>query len=118
MLLRLQKFNLHVKYLPASQMYIADMLSRAYLRVDHSKDENVPEYQIFQLNQEQQLFQEIADMRLSEGTHQQIKQCTVADAALQSLMNPIMTGWPQTKEEVPVCNHEYWNYKEEISLHN
>ena len=122
MLLRLQKFNLHVKYLPGSQMYIADMLSRAYLRVDHSKDENVPEYQIFQLSQEQQLFQEIADinqvdyMRLSEGTHQQIKQCTVADAALQSLMNTIMTGWPQTKEEVPVCNHEYWNYKEELTV--
>ena len=98
------------------------MLSRAYLRVDHSKDENVPEYQIFQLSQEQQLFQEIADinqvdyMRLSEGTHQQIKQCTVADAALQSLMDTIMTGWPQTKEEVPVCNHEYWNYKEELTV--
>ena len=122
MLLRLQKFNLHVKYLPGSQMYIADMLSRAYLRVDHSKDENVPEYQIFQLSQEQQLFQEIADinqvdyMRLSEGTHQQIKQCTVAGAALQSLMNTIMTGWPQTKEEVPVCNHEYWNYNEELTV--
>ena len=122
MLLRLQKFNLHVRYLPGSQMYIADMLSRAYLRVDHSKDENIPEYQIFQLSQEQQLFQEIADinqvdyMRLSEGTHQQIKQCTVADAALQSLMNTIMKGWPQTKEEVPVCNHEYWNYKEELTV--
>ena len=122
MLLRLQKFNLHVKYLPGSQMYIADMLSRAYLRVDHSKDENVPEYQIFQLSQEQQLFQEIADinqvdyMCLSEGTHQQIKRCTVADAALQSLMNTIMTGWPQTKEEAPDCNHEYWNYKEELTV--
>ena len=122
MLLHLQKFNLQVKYLLGLQMYIADMLSRAYLRVDHSKDENVPEYQIFQLSQEQQLFQEIADinqvdyMRLSEGTHQQIKQCTVAGAALQSLMNTIMTGWPQTKEEVPVCNHEYWNYKEELTV--
>ena len=29
MLLRLQKYNLHVKYLPGSQMYITDMLSRA-----------------------------------------------------------------------------------------
>lgn len=103
-------------------MYIADMLSRAFLRVDHSKHENVPEYQIFQLSQERHLFQEIAvinqvdNMRLSEGTHQQIKQCTVADAALQSLMNTIMTGWPQTKDEVPVCNCEYWNYKEELTV--
>ena len=74
-------------------MYIVDMLSRAYLLVDHSKHENILEYQIFQLSQEQQLFQEIADinqvdyMHLSEGTHQQIKMCTVADAALRNLMN-------------------------------
>lgn len=65
------------------------------------------------------MFQEIADinqldyMSLSEGTHQQIKQCTIADATLQSLMNMIMTGWPLTKEEVSVCIREYWNYKEE-----
>ena len=69
-------------------MYIADMLSRAYLQADHSQRGNIPEYQIFQLRQEQLLFQEIADinqadyMCLSEGTHQQIKQCTIADAAL------------------------------------
>ena len=122
MLLRLQKYNLYVKYLPGSQMYIADMLSRAYLQADHSQHGNIPEYQIFQLSQEQLLFQEIADinqvdyMRLSEGTHQQIQQCTVADAALQSLMNMIMVGWPLTKEEVPVCIREYWNYKEELTV--
>ena len=105
MLLRLQKYNLHVKYLPGPQMYIADMLSRAYLQADHNQHETIPEYQIFQLSQEQLLFQEIADinqldyMRL-EGTRQQIKQCTIADATLQILMNMMMTGWPLTKEEV------------------
>lgn len=104
-------------------MYIADMLSGAYLQADHSQQGNIPEYQIFQLSQEQLLFQEIADInqadyiRLSEGTNQQIKQCTIADAALQkSLMNMIMTGWPLSKEEVPVCICEYWNYKEELTV--
>ncbi|XP_068739046.1 uncharacterized protein [Montipora capricornis] len=122
MLLPIQKYNLHVKYLPGPQMYIADMLSRAYHQADHSQCESIPEYQIFQLSQEQLLFQEIADinqldyMRLSEGTHQQIKQCTIADATLQSLMNMIMTGWPLTKETVPVCIREYWNYKEEVTV--
>lgn len=103
-------------------MFIADMLSRAYLQADHSQHENIPEYQIFQLSQEQLLFQEIANinqvdyMRLSEGTHQQIKQCTITDATLQSLMNIIMAGWPLTKEEIPVCIREYWNYKEELTV--
>lgn len=43
-------------------MYIADMLSRAYLNADNSQHESIPEYQIFQLSQEQLLFQEIADI--------------------------------------------------------
>ena len=114
--------HLHVKYLPGSQMYIADMLSRAYLKADNSQHESISEHQIFQLSQEQLLFQQIADinqldyMRPSEGTHQQIKQFTTADATLQSLTNMIMTGWPLTKEEVPVCIREYWNYKEELTV--
>ena len=114
--------HLHVKYLPGSQMYIADMLSRAYLKADNSQHESIPGYQIFQLSQEQLLFQQIADinqldhMRSSEGTHQQIKQFTTADATLQSLKNMIMTGWPLAKEEVPVFTREYRNYKEELTV--
>ena len=122
MLLRLQRYNLNVTYLPGSQMYIADMLSRAYLQVDRTQCKRTPEYQIFQLKQEQQLFEEIASinqvdyMRLSEGTHQQIKQCTLADPTLQTLMNTVTTGWPVSKEDVPPCIREYWNYKEELTV--
>ena len=43
-------------------MYIADMLSRAYLQVDRTQCKRTPEYQIFQLKQEQQLFEEIASI--------------------------------------------------------
>ena len=60
MLLRLQRYNLHVKYLPGPQMFIADMLSRAYLQADHAQCKDTSEYQLFQLEQEEQLLQEIA----------------------------------------------------------
>ena len=46
MLLRLQRYNLNVAYLPGSQMYIADMLSRAYLQADRTQCKRTPEYQI------------------------------------------------------------------------
>ena len=55
-------------------------------------------------------------MRLSEGTHQQIKQCTLADPTLQTLMNTVTTGRPVSKEDVPPCIREYWNYKEELTV--
>jgi len=35
----------------------------AYLQRDHTKDGNVPEYQIFQLKEKQQQFQEFADIK-------------------------------------------------------
>ena len=114
MLLRLQRYNLNVTYLPGSQMYIADMLSRAYLQVDRTQCKRTPEYQIFQLKQEQQLFEEISSinqvdyLRLSERTRQQIKQCILAD--------PTTTGWLVSKEDVPPCIREYCNYKEELTV--
>ena len=107
-----------MKYLPGPQIFIADMLIRAYLHADRAQCKDTSEYQIFQLEQEEQLFQEIASvnqadyMRFLEGTYQQIKQCTLADIVLQSLMNTVMTGWPTSKEENPLCIREYWNYKE------
>ena len=84
-------------------MFIADML-----QADHTQCKDKSEYQIFQLEQEEKLFQEIASineadyMQLSKGTYQQIKQCTLADITLQSLMNTVMTGLPTWKDEVPV----------------
>ena len=37
-------------------MFIADMLSRAYPQTDHTLYENDPEFQIFQLKEEEKLF--------------------------------------------------------------
>jgi len=50
MILRLQKYNLVLKYCPGSQMYIADMLSRLYMKDQQYKD--MTPYEILQLQQE------------------------------------------------------------------
>jgi len=60
MLLRLQKYTITVQYCPGRKMYIGDILSHAYLQ------EQTPtfktEYQIFQLQQEVQLYKEIEEV--------------------------------------------------------
>ena len=77
MILRLQKYNLVVKYCPGSQMYIADMLNRAYLKDQQHKE--ITPYQIFQLEHEESVIAEIETvnfaeyLRVSEATQQQIK---------------------------------------------
>ena len=49
-------------------------------------------------------------------THQQIKQCTLADPTLQTLINTVTTGLPVSKADVPPCIREYWNYKEALTV--
>ena len=106
MLLRLQKYNLKVEHLPSSNMYIADMLSRAYLKKPTTS--TVSEYQIFQLKHEEQVFKDIKEainqaeyLRFSDTTHQQIKKTTQADTTLQALVTTVLTGWLESRDEVP-----------------
>ena len=40
------------------------------------------------------------------------------DTALQVLKTTILTGWPETKEEVPMIIREYWAYRDELTVQN
>ena len=102
-------------------MCIADMLSRAYLQADHNQHESIPEYQVFQLSQEQLLFQEIADINKTPLSAF-IRRHSSADQTVYNWRCHITKShehdlfWPLTKEEEPVCIREYWNYKEELTV--
>ena len=120
MLLRLQKYNLSVQYLPGSQMYIADMLSRASLK---STDKScLSDYQMFQLRQEEQLQSEIEVINQSsylcmkDSTQLQIKKATQSDSGLQMLKNVVLDGWPEQRNEVPICIREYFGSRQEITV--
>ena len=45
-------------------------------------------------------------------------EATEQDEELQSLKAIMLVGWPELESEVPIPVQEYWNYREEISLHN
>ena len=103
-------------------MYIADMLSRAYL-TDADK-QKLMEYDIFQLQQEDQIFKDIeginqiAHVRISNTTQQEVRKHTHADDTLQTLLTTILTGWPVKKDEVQVCIRAYWGYRDKITAQN
>jgi len=96
MLLRLQKYTLNVQYHPGTQMYIADMLSRAYLQVQSSAHKT--DYQIFQLNQEVKLYKEIEEVnptkhvQLSENGLASLREATLKDETLGTLATVIHQG--------------------------
>ena len=40
------------------------------------------------------------------------------DPVMQTLKTTILIGWPERREEVPVQIREFWNNREELTLHN
>jgi len=118
MLLRLQKYILNVQYCPGPKMYIADMLSRAYLQ--EQTPNNKTEYQIFQLRQEARLYKEIEEIdpalhvRLSENGLARLREATAKDSTLSELDTVIHQGWPDLKQNVPLSIRAFWPYRDEL----
>ena len=122
MLLRLQKYALKVMYCPGKEMYIADMLSRAYIH------EQIPlrsgDYQSFQMHQENRLFKEIEDIepakhvRLSEKGLDTIREASHNDDTFTKLVKVIHQGWPEHKRDVQPSIRMYWPYRDELVTNN
>ena len=123
MRLRMQKYPLKVVYKPGPQMFISDTLSRASLPLCRTQADT-PDYQIFQVHEEERFRQEVEETNLEEATFitdqrlEQICQETNKDASLQTLIPLISTGWPNDKLQSPLCVREYWPYMDELSTQN
>ena len=37
---------------------------------------------------------------------------------MQTLKSTTLVGWPETREQVPISIREYWNFREDLTLHN
>lgn len=123
MLLRLQKYKLNVTYQKGTEMYITDTLSRAAL-TQEDQYRATPAEQIFQIERQtpfEQFLENINHaefLRVTDDRLKQIQQHTVQDTALQVLKTTILTGWPETKEEIPLLIREYWAYRDELTVQN
>ena len=122
MLLRLQKYTLMVVYCPGKEMFIADMLSGAYLHEEPSK--NKRDYQMFQLTEEAQVYKEIEEIdpakhvRLSAKGIVDLRKATIQDDTLSELAKVIRHGWPDLKQNVPLSIRAFWPFRDELVVDN
>ena len=120
MRLRLQKYTIKVQYKPGSQMHISDTLSRATLPIS-SRDNSTPNYLVFQLKREEDTRAELEnvcmkdDLFVTDERLNGIRRHTKTDSTLQTLMNVVKKGFPEDKNELPVCVRDYWSYRDELS---
>ena len=86
-------------------MYLADTLSRASLKnVTQSKAE-----------EETESIHATDLLPISEPQLKEIQAETGRDDTLQQLKKTIISGWPETKKEVPTCLHPYFQVRDELS---
>lgn len=105
MLMRMQPYDLQVKYKPGKELYIADTLSHAYLK-EHTEPLLEDELQVHVLS---------SYLPISTEKLNAFRTATAADEEMQLVMNCVQTGWPAEIRHVPPEVRKYWTFKEELT---
>ncbi len=103
MLLRLLRYNLNIRYLKGSKMYIADTLSRAYIQGDTPTE--LGEMRVHSL---------VADFPASPERLNCIRDATEADPSLMTLKKFIYEGWPSHRGSTPYELQPYWQMRGQL----
>ena len=104
MMIRLQKYDIEVKYEKGSNMFLADTLSRASIP---GAGQSASEFETINMMK----YLPISDERLQE-----IQRVTRNDDSLQVLTAVIYQGWLEQKEALPNIVTPYFNIRDEMSI--
>ena len=105
MMMRLQKYNIDVHYECGAKMYIANLLSRAYL-----PEVGIEDGKEFELVNMVKLLP-ARDQKLSE-----IQRETEADQTLQVVKSLILKGWPNDKSDLPLQAASHYSLRDELTV--
>ena len=106
MLLKLQTYDLTIKYVKGKDLHVADALSRAYLTnpEDCSQSKDL-EFAIHAM---------IGNLPVSTEKKSQLQSATTHDHQLQQLLSLMCTGWPPDISSVPILLREYWKVRHNL----
>ena len=101
MLLRLQKFDITLKYRPGREMVLADSLSRLPM--------NRPTDQI-------PLEVCVSLIQFSRKRLEELREATKTDPTLNKLAKYIINGFPEFRRNTHQDTHNYWSFRDELSI--
>ena len=103
MMLRLQPYDIDVKYRKGSELLLADFLSRykpndtgKHITMDHT----------------------IHSIQWSDSKLQGLRMATAEDQTLSTLLETVKEGWPSECRDLPKTLKPYWTLKDYISIDN
>lgn len=94
MLIRLQKYNVHMIYTQGKYMYTADTLSRAVDKEERPDSKESTEIQAY-------VDMVVTSLPVTEDRTLQIHRDTIADETMTELKSAILKGWPDNKKDCP-----------------
>ena len=101
MLLRLQGYDVTIRYKPGREMLLADAMSRLN-PIANDEREQTP--------------MKVEFVHFSENKLNSIKDATKDDEELTALKNIIINGWPERQRDTPQPIRKYWAYRDELSI--
>lgn len=92
MKLKLLKYDLDIVYVPGKYMYVADLLSRSYIK-EYDQDDFLKEI-VHSVKAVRHIH--VTDKKLKE-----FQECTLKDPVLKLIISYCQNGWPDSKKDVP-----------------
>ena len=112
-LIRLQRYDLNVVYVPGKEMFVADMLSRASINLPLSDDEKElqDDYKFL-------ISTVIKNLNCSEKMRERIVSETKNDIILSKVIHYVHNGWPESSKICHPNAKAYWTDRNELSFEN
>ena len=105
MLLRTQKYNATITYVPGKEHCLPDALSRN----NPCYGETIPGLEV-------SVHEVYQCVNASATRINQVRAETDKDTCLATLKDVIAQGWPSTRDECPAHIHPYWTFRDELSV--
>ncbi|XP_014665892.1 PREDICTED: uncharacterized protein K02A2.6-like [Priapulus caudatus] len=107
MMLRVKAYDVDITYKPGRDIPLADALSRVNpCRGDAIRGMDITVHELH------------SQLSASPQCLQDIKRETLLDPELSQLCDLIVCGWPDKRAAFPPRLHGYWNYRDELSVHD
>ena len=106
LMLRLQHYDVEIRYKPGKEMFVADTLSRAYIS-DHQQSD---------VEKEVESIHTVNHLAISQERLAEIQKETLNDPSLQRLKETIIKGWPNNKAKVAEDIQQYFSIRDELSV--
>ncbi|KAL9979645.1 hypothetical protein ACROYT_G017335 [Oculina patagonica] len=105
MLVQLQRYpEINLVYKRGVSLHLADALSRAHLEE--------------QLTNAEQLDVNLVEHMISDPQLVRFVEETKKDEILPELQEVILSGWPESRGQVPAKLQEFWNYRDELTVYH